>query len=496
VQKEEKRKEKTDEISLTMASTGLGALSSIMSDYGLEEEDDEEQVEDPTDDANRVVRQQLAELLRQVVQAQPGEVVQQEEEVKREEGEVQPGRVVLQELRPNQIFAAVPPFQIQTNSSAFIAAQESSSSSGSSEDDSSSSSSESDEEDVNKKEEDVNKKVEDVKKEEDEDGGKKERSNNRTDAAKNNRSHPNCKNSEDGAQLPRIDELAISVPECECVEMGDVYAIVDDQVVVKSQSESAAIDLDSVLFLDRGGRALGRVFDVFGPVARPFYSVRFNDGEHIKDSGISVGQKVFVAPRTEHTSFIFLGQLLKLKGTDASWKGDDEVPHKFADYSDDEDERKGKREATAKRKAAAADAAGGDHDGDSSKVQRPRQQQNHQQQQQKQSNPFFYRKQKQFNPRDYGPIRWNSQHTGFQQPPPPPPSHMHQPPPPPQSWQPTPPLMGSLMRAPNFMAPPPPRQQQLPNPFMQNQNLFSAPPRMAYSNNAFRYPPPPPPPGL
>ena len=36
-----------------------------------------------------------------------------------------------------------------------------------------------------------------------------------------------------------------------------------------------------------------------------------------------------MAPRTEHTAFVFLGQLLKLKGTDASWKGDDEVPGKF-----------------------------------------------------------------------------------------------------------------------------------------------------------------------
>ena len=36
-----------------------------------------------------------------------------------------------------------------------------------------------------------------------------------------------------------------------------------------------------------------------------------------------------MAPRTEHTAFVFLGQLLKLKGTDASWKGDEEVPSKF-----------------------------------------------------------------------------------------------------------------------------------------------------------------------
>ena len=35
-----------------------------------------------------------------------------------------------------------------------------------------------------------------------------------------------------------------------------------------------ALDLDSVLFLDSGSRVLGRVFDVIGPVQRPYYCVR------------------------------------------------------------------------------------------------------------------------------------------------------------------------------------------------------------------------------
>ena len=38
---------------------------------------------------------------------------------------------------------------------------------------------------------------------------------------------------------------------------------------------------------------------------------------------------MFMAPRTEHTAFVFLGQLLNLKGTDASWRNDEEVPAKF-----------------------------------------------------------------------------------------------------------------------------------------------------------------------
>ena len=170
--------------------------------------------------------------------------------------------------------------------------------------------------------------------------------------------------------------------------MGEVHAVVDDQgrrilnriyfssrnlfqfpfslqVVVKSLPDTAAVDLDSVLFLEKGSRALGRVFDVFGPVSRPFYAVRFvsnaetsvipsvlspifpsptnfkqhpytlslnfrfNSAKDIEESGVRAGQRVFMAPRTEHTAFVLLGQLLQLKGTDASWKADEEVPSKF-----------------------------------------------------------------------------------------------------------------------------------------------------------------------
>ena len=43
---------------------------------------------------------------------------------------------------------------------------------------------------------------------------------------------------------------------------------------------TAAVDLESVLFLEKGSRALGRVFDVFGPVSRPFYAVRCSAVSH------------------------------------------------------------------------------------------------------------------------------------------------------------------------------------------------------------------------
>ena len=74
--------------------------------------------------------------------------------------------------------------------------------------------------------------------------------------------------------LPPIEDLAISVPSEQVVQMGVIMTIVDQLVVVKAFQNFPAIDLDSVLFLDSGDRPLGKVFDVFGPVTEPYYSVR------------------------------------------------------------------------------------------------------------------------------------------------------------------------------------------------------------------------------
>ena len=53
--------------------------------------------------------------------------------------------------------------------------------------------------------------------------------------------------------------------------------------------------------------------------------------------------EVHCAPRTEHTSFVFVEQLRKMKGSDASWKDDIEPQNEHIDYSDDEEEKSSRR---------------------------------------------------------------------------------------------------------------------------------------------------------
>lgn len=143
--------------------------------------------------------------------------------------------------------------------------------------------------------------------------------------------------------LPHIEELKITVPENECLEIGIIVSIVEQLVLVEAYPNTAALDIDSVLFLEAGQKPLGAIFDVIGQVSQPLYCVRFNSVDEIKTRMIDVNQKVYSAPRTEYAQFVVLPTLMKQKGSDASWRNDLEPPNDQKDHSDDEEERLLKR---------------------------------------------------------------------------------------------------------------------------------------------------------
>ena len=269
--------------------------------------------------------------------------------------------------------------------------------------------------------------------------------------------------------LPPVEDLDVAVPQNEVVKIGTITGSVDELVVVESSPGHPAVDIDSVLFLDSGERALGRVFDVIGPVSRPLYCVRFNSSQHIQERQVAVGMDVFYAPKSEHTAYVFLDQLMKLKISDASWRDDEEPPPQFLDYSDDEEERFAKQSRANAKKAENANnaAASGGSEVERKKAKyeeatingggaataaaaatgrrgrgrmnatagggsRPSQNYNsplHNDPRHnnglydRTTNPF-YRQTRNYDPRDMGPIRWNNYST-----PPPPPVPSYRPPP-------------------------------------------------------------------
>lgn len=153
--------------------------------------------------------------------------------------------------------------------------------------------------------------------------------------------------------LPPIKDLQISVKEEECLPFGKVHSIVETLVVIEALPDVPAINLESVLFT-KIGQALGEIFDVFGPVKRPYYTIRFNNRNEIESKSLSVGTLVYCAPKTKYTQYVFIHQLAKMKGSDASWKGDMEPPPGYEEYSDDEEERKAKKERKESRMKALA----------------------------------------------------------------------------------------------------------------------------------------------
>ena len=224
------------------------------------------------------------------------------------------------------------------------------------------------------------------------------------------------------SHLPPIEDLHISVPEFECVPLGKISSTVEDLVIVRALPNTPALDLDSVLFLDKGRRPLGKIFDVIGPVTSPFYCVRFNSSQHIKDSNVKVDLEVYCAPRTEHTSFVFLEQLRKMKGSDASWKDDVEPDGEHIDYSDDEEERAARR--TRKQLFQKPDdelssniLANDTHKDIDGPLDRKQERQRKVLKAKRiyrppnpnqQSTNAFYRNTKRYNPRNNGPIQWSS----------------------------------------------------------------------------------------
>ncbi|KAK0159545.1 hypothetical protein PV327_010948 [Microctonus hyperodae] len=151
--------------------------------------------------------------------------------------------------------------------------------------------------------------------------------------ASNNRCHKKNREKGEFDDLPPIEDLQISVPQILCDPVGEVGWIVDQMVVVTPKPLKPTLNIDTVLFIERGERVLGRIFDVFGPVSEPHYCIRFNNSEHIKNNKIQVGMTVYYCPNTPYTTLVFMTDLLKIKATDDF--GEDEHPV----FSDDEEER-------------------------------------------------------------------------------------------------------------------------------------------------------------
>ncbi|NXI40745.1 NAF1 protein, partial [Galbula dea] len=145
-------------------------------------------------------------------------------------------------------------------------------------------------------------------------------------------------------ELPPVEDLVIILPDdVELKLFGTVSSIIEQLVIIESLRGLPPVNEESIIFKE-DRQAAGKIFEIFGPVLHPFYVLRFNSSEHIKAKGIHVQDSMYFAPSVEDfTRYIFAEKLREEKGSDASWKNDQEPPPEALDFSDDEKEREAKQ---------------------------------------------------------------------------------------------------------------------------------------------------------
>ncbi|NXB46972.1 NAF1 protein, partial [Leucopsar rothschildi] len=144
-------------------------------------------------------------------------------------------------------------------------------------------------------------------------------------------------------ELPPVEDLSVILPDnVELKVLGTVSSIIEQLVIIESLKGLPPVNEESIIFKE-DRQAVGKIFEIFGPVSHPFYVIRFNSSEHIKERGINVQDSMYFAPSVEDfTQYIFAEKLKQEKGSDASWKNDQEPPPEVLDFSDDEKEREAK----------------------------------------------------------------------------------------------------------------------------------------------------------
>ncbi|CCO32766.1 H/ACA ribonucleoprotein complex non-core subunit NAF1 AltName: Full=Nuclear assembly factor 1 [Rhizoctonia solani AG-1 IB] len=156
--------------------------------------------------------------------------------------------------------------------------------------------------------------------------------------------------------LPEVKapELTIVPPE-EVIELiGEVMTVIDSVVVIKGYASGVdrVLDTDSLLaFEDR--KVFGVVFETFGAVKQPLYSVRFPSASAIDKNTVWAGKQIFHVPT--RSNFVFTSDVARIKGSDASNLHDEEVAEDQLDFSDDEAEAQWRRNRKEAKRSQAPD---------------------------------------------------------------------------------------------------------------------------------------------
>lgn len=177
-------------------------------------------------------------------------------------------------------------------------------------------------------------------------------------------------------------------------KLGEVMSIVGNVVIVKGLPADnvktlaeRALDIETLLvFEDR--QVLGHVrlvhllliskitdvpqiYETFGPTSQPLYQIKFNQKYPLDIEKVRIYREVFHVP--QKSKYIFVDQLKRLRGSDASNMHDEEPAEDELEFSDDEQEAafKQQRKRKSVRSSLFSDASSDMISGDSILLRRP-----------------------------------------------------------------------------------------------------------------------------
>ncbi|GAA6028032.1 hypothetical protein JCM8097_001839 [Rhodosporidiobolus ruineniae] len=152
--------------------------------------------------------------------------------------------------------------------------------------------------------------------------------------------------------LEKLDEAA------EIVKFGKVESVIENVVVLRAETSGDWRVLDEgtvVCWEDK--TVIGAIFETFGSVQQPFYSLRFPAASPPDPAVFALSRAVYYSPGL--ATFVFTRDLRKIKGSDASNLWDEEVGANEVEFSDDEEEAEYKRRIKAEKRARTQSATPG-----------------------------------------------------------------------------------------------------------------------------------------
>ncbi|KAI0059489.1 NAF1-domain-containing protein [Artomyces pyxidatus] len=153
--------------------------------------------------------------------------------------------------------------------------------------------------------------------------------------------------------VPDITEIG---PEEHLEKVGEIMSIVNNVVIVKGaasgyqqRASEKALDSETLLFFE-DRTVFGYIYETFGPTYQPLYQVRFNQAYPLDLEKVRVSREVFHAP--QRSNFVFLSELQRQRGSDASNVHDEEPAEFELEFSDDEAEAAHKSKLRQRRQGS------------------------------------------------------------------------------------------------------------------------------------------------